>query len=100
MKEPVALGPLLTDARRGLAIQQHPITDPDIRVPIPAPIVQQMLLFAHRHYRALTWQPDNLVRIKTFRAIFVFCTKYCYFLLSGNRRTVPHRRHHGRPNGR
>jgi hypothetical protein len=54
LKEPVALGPLLTDARRGLAMQQQPITAPDIRVPLPAPIVQQMLLFAHRHYRALT----------------------------------------------
>jgi site-specific recombinase XerC len=54
LKEPVALGPLLTDARRGLAMQQQPITDPDIRVPIHVPIVQKMLLFAHRHYRALT----------------------------------------------
>jgi hypothetical protein len=52
LMEPVALGPLLTDARRGLAMQQQTVTDPDIRVPIPAPIVQQMLLFAHRHYRA------------------------------------------------
>jgi hypothetical protein len=41
-KEPAAMGPLLTDARRGLAMQ--PITDLDIRVPTPAPIVQQMLL--------------------------------------------------------
>jgi hypothetical protein len=79
LKEPVALGPLLTDARRGLAMQQPPITDPDIRVPISAPIVQHMLLFAHRHYRALTWQPDNLVQIKTFRAILAVCTNYCYF---------------------
>jgi hypothetical protein len=54
LKEPVAMGPLLTDARRGLAMQQQPITDPDIRVPIPAPIIQHMLLFAHRDYRALT----------------------------------------------
>ena len=79
LKEPVALGPLLTDARRGLAMQQQPITAPDIRVPLPAPIVQQMLLFAHRHYRALTWQPDNLVQIKTFRAMLAVCTNYCYF---------------------
>jgi hypothetical protein len=79
VKEPVALGTLLTDARRGLAMQQQPITDPDIRVPNHAPVVQQMLLFAHRHYRALTWQPDNLVHIKTFRAILAVCTNYCYF---------------------
>jgi hypothetical protein len=62
-KEPVALGPLLTDARQGFAMQQQSITDLDIRVPIPAPIVRHMLLFAHRHYRPLTWQPDNLVHI-------------------------------------
>jgi hypothetical protein len=74
MKEPLALGPLLTDARRGLAMQQHRITDPDIRVRNPTPIVQHMLLFANRHYRALTWQPDNLVHIKTFRAILAACT--------------------------
>jgi hypothetical protein len=74
LKEPMALGPLLTDARRGLAMQQQPITDPDIRVPIHAPIVQQMLHFAHRHYRALPWQPDTLVHIKTFRAIFAIYT--------------------------
>jgi hypothetical protein len=54
LNEPVALGPLLTDARRGLALQQQPIEDPDIRVPIQASIVQQMLQFAHHHYRALT----------------------------------------------
>jgi hypothetical protein len=83
LKEPVALGPLLTDARRGLAMQQKPITDPDIRVPIPAPIVQHMVLFAHRQYHALTWQPDNLVHIKTFRAIYVVFTNYCYFCRAG-----------------
>jgi hypothetical protein len=48
-KKQVALGPLLTDARRGLALQQQLITDPDIRVPIPTPTVQHMLLFGHRH---------------------------------------------------
>jgi hypothetical protein len=60
-------------------MQQQPIIDPDICVPYLAPIVQHMLLFAHRQYRALTWQPDNLVHIKTFRAIFAVCTNYCYF---------------------
>jgi hypothetical protein len=74
VKEQVALGPLLTDARMGLAMQQHPITAPDIRVPLHVLIVQEMLLFAHRHYRALTWQPDNLVHIKTFRAMLAVCT--------------------------
>jgi hypothetical protein len=82
----------------GLAMQQQPITDPDMRVPIPAPIVQHMLLFAHRHYRALTWQPDNLVQIKTFRAILALSTNYYYFC--GNRRTLPHGRHRGREDGR
>jgi hypothetical protein len=38
-----------------------------------------MLLLTHRHYRALTWQPDNLVHIKTFRAILAACSNYCYF---------------------
>jgi hypothetical protein len=76
-KEPMTLGLLLTNASRGRAMQQQPITDPDIRIPIQAPIVQHMLLFAHRHYRMLTRQPDNLVHIKTFRAILVVCTNYC-----------------------
>jgi hypothetical protein len=44
-KEPVALGPLLTDASRGLARQQYSIADPDIRVSFPARIVQHMLQF-------------------------------------------------------
>jgi hypothetical protein len=79
LKELVALGPLLTDARLGLAMQQQPITDPDIRVPIPTPIVQHMLIFAHIHYRALTWQPDNLIQIKTFRTILAVCTNYPFF---------------------
>jgi hypothetical protein len=78
LKNPVALGPLLTDARRGLAMQQHPITDPNIREPIPTPIVQQTLQFAHR-YRALPWQPDTLVHIKTFREILDVCTNNCCF---------------------
>jgi hypothetical protein len=79
LKESVALGPFLTDARRGLAMQQQPITDPDIIVPIPSPIVQAMLQFAHRQYRALTWQPDILVHVKIFRAILAVRTNNCYF---------------------
>jgi hypothetical protein len=50
-------------------MKPQPITDPDIRVPFPTRIVQHMLQFAYRHYRALTWQPDTLVHIKTFRAV-------------------------------
>jgi hypothetical protein len=68
-KEPKALGPLLTDVRQGLAMQQQPFADPDIRNPIPSTILQHMLQFAHRHYRAVTWQPDTVVHIKSFRAI-------------------------------
>jgi hypothetical protein len=60
-------------------MKQHPITDPDIRVSIHAPIVQQMLKFAHRHYRAITWQLDTLVHIKTFRAILAVRTTDNYF---------------------
>jgi hypothetical protein len=73
-KEPVVLGPLLTDASRGLAMHRQLITDPDIRVPIPSPIVQELLLLAHQYYRAITWQPDNLVHIKNFRAILAVST--------------------------
>jgi hypothetical protein len=32
LKEPLTLGPLLTGARRGFALRQEPVTDPDIRV--------------------------------------------------------------------
>jgi hypothetical protein len=60
-------------------MQQQPITDPDTCVPIPTSIVQQMLQFGHRHYRALAWQPDTLVHIKTFREILALCTIYCYY---------------------
>jgi hypothetical protein len=60
-------------------MQRQPITDPDDRVSIPTPIVQQMLQFANRHYRALTRQSDTLVHIKTFRAILAIYTKCCYF---------------------
>jgi hypothetical protein len=50
-------------------MHEHPIIDTDIRVSFPSPIVQQML-----QYRALlTWQPDTLVHIKTFRAILAVC---------------------------
>jgi hypothetical protein len=70
-------------------MQQQPITDPDIRVPVPTPIAQEMLLFALRYYRALTWQPDNLVKIKTFRAILAFNTNYCYFRRAGTAPTTP-----------
>jgi hypothetical protein len=54
-------------------MQHQPIADPDIRVPLPAHNFQHMLQFAHRHYRELTWRPDTLVHIKTFRAI-LFCS--------------------------
>jgi hypothetical protein len=79
LEKPVARGPLLPGSRRGLAMQQPPITDTDVRIPIPSPIVQQMLQFAHQCYRALTWQPDTLVHIKTFRVILAVCTNFFYF---------------------
>jgi hypothetical protein len=75
----MALGPLLTDARRRLAIQPHSIADQDVRVPIPLSDFQQMLQISHRHYRVLVWQPDTLVRIKIFRAILAVCSNYRRF---------------------
>jgi hypothetical protein len=54
LKQPVALRPLLTEARRGLAMQQHHMTGLDNRLLILALIVQQVLQFAHRRYLALT----------------------------------------------
>jgi hypothetical protein len=73
LREPMELGPLLTDARRGLAMMRQPIADPDIRIPIPVLVVQQMLQFARQHYRAITWSMHNLIHIKTFRAILAVC---------------------------
>jgi hypothetical protein len=64
-------------------MQHQPIADPDIRVLIPVPIVKHMLQFAHRHYRALIWQPDILVHINPFRAILAVCTNYCNFCHAG-----------------
>jgi hypothetical protein len=60
-KEPLALGPPPTDARRGHTMQQQPIADPHVRIPILLPIVQHMLQHAHRQYNALIWHLDNLV---------------------------------------
>jgi hypothetical protein len=70
----MALRPLLTDASWGLTMQQQPIADLDVRVPILAPIVLQMLQYAHRQCKALIWQTDPLVHIKNFRAILAVCT--------------------------
>jgi hypothetical protein len=80
-------------------MQQHQVADPDIRVPIPAPIVKQMLQFAHRHDRALTGQPNNLVHIKTFRAVSQSVLTIA-IIAARNRSTLPHGRHSDRHDGR
>jgi hypothetical protein len=44
--QPIALGDLLAEARRGLEMRQHRLVPADTRLPLPAPVALDILLAA------------------------------------------------------
>eukprot|EP00873_Tetraselmis_striata_P008203 jgi/Tetstr1/428467/TSEL_018478.t1 len=60
----VALGEIVADARRGLAIKQERLAEEDVRVALPAPVAADILDTAIELRRTLVWEPANIADIR------------------------------------
>eukprot|EP00873_Tetraselmis_striata_P001604 jgi/Tetstr1/421868/TSEL_012768.t1 len=77
-RQPVALGEMVADARRGLAIQQERLAAEDVRVALPAPVAADILDTAIELRRTLVWEPANIADIRAFRAALATITAYVF----------------------
>jgi hypothetical protein len=68
-RQPIAVGELLADARRGLEMLQ----------PLPAPITLNILLAANTSRDDLTCPPATLPMLERFRACLAVCVNYIFF---------------------
>eukprot|EP00873_Tetraselmis_striata_P026855 jgi/Tetstr1/447119/TSEL_034557.t1 len=75
-RQPVALGDMVADARRGLAIQQERLAAEDVRV--PAPVAADILNTAIGFRQTLVWEPANIADIRAFRAALATITAYVF----------------------
>eukprot|EP00873_Tetraselmis_striata_P037630 jgi/Tetstr1/457894/TSEL_044413.t1 len=67
-RQPVALGEMVADARRGLAIQQERLAAEDVRVALPAPVAADILNTAIGFRKTLAWEPANIADIRAFKS--------------------------------
>jgi hypothetical protein len=77
--QPVAVGELLADARRGLEIRQQRLVPPDTRLPLPTPVALDILLAADTLRNNLTWLPSTRPLLERFRACLAVCVNYTFF---------------------
>eukprot|EP00873_Tetraselmis_striata_P013616 jgi/Tetstr1/433880/TSEL_023060.t1 len=77
-RQPVALGEMVADARRGLAIQQERLAAEDVRVALPAPVAADILNTAIGFRQTLAWEPANIADIRAFRAALATITAYVF----------------------
>jgi hypothetical protein len=78
-REPIAVGELLADARRGLEMLQHRLVPTASRFPLPAPVALDILLAAAALRDTLTWTPAMLPQLQRFRACLTVCVNYIFF---------------------
>jgi hypothetical protein len=78
-RQPIAVGELLADARRGLEMLQKRLVPTASRLPLPAPVALDILLAAAALRDTLTWTPATLPQLQRFRACLVVCVNYIFF---------------------
>jgi hypothetical protein len=78
-RQPIAIGELLADARRGLEMLQHRLVLADTRLPLPAPVALNILMAANTLRDNLTWSPATLPLQERFRACLTVCVNYIFF---------------------
>jgi hypothetical protein len=65
-RQPIAVGELLADARRGLEMLQHRLVPADTRLSLPAPVALDILQPANTLRDNLTWFPATLPLMERF----------------------------------
>jgi hypothetical protein len=78
-RQPIAVGDLLANARRGLEMLQKRLVPSTSRLPLPAPVALDILLEAATLRNTLTWAPNTLPQLKIFRACLAVCVNYSIF---------------------
>jgi hypothetical protein len=79
-RQPIAIGELLADARRGFEMLQHRLVPADNRLPLPAPIALDILHAANTLRDGLTWSPATRLMLERFRAwLAAVCVNYTFF---------------------
>ena len=77
-REPVALGPLVSDVRRGLDNCQFDLKPDTERVPLPAPVALSILELAESLLPRVHWDPSD-PNLRLLRACVASVTAYAYF---------------------
>jgi hypothetical protein len=77
-RQPIAVGELLADARRGLEMLQRRLVQADSRLPLPAPVALNILLAANALRDTLTWTPATRPLLENFRACLAICVNYIF----------------------
>jgi hypothetical protein len=75
-RQPIAVGELLADARRGLEMLQHRLVSADTRLPLPALVALDIMLAANA-FGGKTWSPATRSMLERFRAVCVNYTFFC-----------------------
>jgi hypothetical protein len=78
-RQPIAVGELLADARRGLEMLQHRLLPTASRLPLPAPVALDILGAANALRDTFPWTPDALPQLQCFRACLAVCVNYSFF---------------------
>jgi hypothetical protein len=78
-RQPIAVGELLADARRGFEMLQHRLIPATTRLQLPAPVALDILLAADTLRRTLPWTHAALPQLQRFRACLVICVNYTFF---------------------
>jgi hypothetical protein len=78
-RQPIAVGDLLVDARRGLEMLQHRLIPATTCLPLPAPVALSILLAADTLRVTLPWTPATLPQLQRFRACLAVCVNYTFF---------------------
>jgi hypothetical protein len=77
--QPIAVGDMLADARRGLEMRQHRLVPTDTRLPLPVPVAVDILLAADKVRETLTWSASTRPLLERFRACLAVCVNYTFF---------------------
>jgi hypothetical protein len=78
-RQPIAVGELLADARRGLEMLQHRLLPGTARLPLPAPVALDILLAANALRGTFAWTHAALPELQRFMACLAVCVNYTFF---------------------
>ena len=78
-RQPIAVGELLANARRGLEMIQHRILPTASRLPLSAPVALDILKAADALRGTFTWTHAALPQLQRFRACLAIYINYSFF---------------------